>query len=310
MKLLRGLAIISTTAAIPQADGGEETWPEISDDGPMVPPEFDRNVSDAPMGFAGRSSASARNIFFNPKAGYIVAEHKEDCWTKCGRRSRWSGKCSYCNLSNGSPGFCCHPDGRGSGCTGSMIRAVRNARMGRQYQCVVPKEFDSITSTSLKVLEKRDCWAKCGSIKGFAGKCDYCGPQGYCCKLQPVMLMVVENVPVKCLLFWLSKAFEVILSFSLWSINYGPKSKYAQKSDFFFEFRKTFFGNQFLRAWRIQSRKEHNSKKNFFYDLFVSDDDLRKSMCRSSNNNERSSFGNFRSISMQVKKSFSMPNSQ
>ena len=181
MKLLRGLAIISTTAAIPQADGGEETWPEISDDGPVVPPEFDRNVSAAPMGFAGRSSASARNIFFNPKAGYIVAEHKEDCWTKCGRRSRWSGKCSYCNLSNGSPGFCCHPDGRGSGCTGGMIRAVRNARMGRQYQCVVPKEFDSITSTSLKVLDKRDCWAKCGSIKGFAGKCDYCGPQGYCC---------------------------------------------------------------------------------------------------------------------------------
>ena len=112
---------------------------------------------------------------------YLVAEHKDDCWAKCGRRNRWSGKCSYCNLSNGSPGFCCHPDGRGSGCTGGMIRAVRNARLGRKYQCVVPKEFDSVASTSLKVLEKRDCWAKCGAIKGFAGKCDYCGPQGYCC---------------------------------------------------------------------------------------------------------------------------------
>ena len=75
MKLLRGLAIISSTAAIPQADGGEETWPEIVDDGPLVPREFDRNVSDdlvsGPSGFAGRSAASARNIFFNPKAGYV-----------------------------------------------------------------------------------------------------------------------------------------------------------------------------------------------------------------------------------------------
>lgn len=71
MKLLRGLAIISTTAAIPQADGGEETWPEIVDDGPIVPAEFDRNVSDEPSGFAGRSSSAARNIFFNPKAGYV-----------------------------------------------------------------------------------------------------------------------------------------------------------------------------------------------------------------------------------------------
>ena len=29
-------------------------------------------------------------------------------------------------------------------------------------------------------------------------------------KVTAVMLMVVENVPVKCLLFWHSKAFEVI----------------------------------------------------------------------------------------------------
>ena len=111
----------------------------------------------------------------------VVAEHKEDCWTKCGRRNRWSGKCSYCNLSNGSPGFCCHPDGRGSGCTANMIRAVRAARFGRNYQCVVPKEFDAVTSSQLKVMPQRDCWQKCGSIKGFAGQCDYCGPQGYCC---------------------------------------------------------------------------------------------------------------------------------
>ena len=72
MKLLRGLAIISTAQALPQADGGEESWPEIVDDGPQIPAEFDRNVPDGPsMGFMGRSSSSARNIFFNPKAGYI-----------------------------------------------------------------------------------------------------------------------------------------------------------------------------------------------------------------------------------------------
>ena len=111
----------------------------------------------------------------------LVAEHKDDCWAKCGRRSRWSGKCSYCNLSNGSPGFCCHPDGRGSGCTANMIKAVRAARMGRNYQCVVPKEFDAVTTSQLKIMPQRDCWQKCGRIQGFAGQCDYCGPQGYCC---------------------------------------------------------------------------------------------------------------------------------
>ena len=62
-----------------------------------------------------------------------------------------------------------------------MIKAVRAARMGRQYQCVVPKEFDAVTSSQLKILPQRDCWQKCGRIQGFAGQCDYCGPQGYCC---------------------------------------------------------------------------------------------------------------------------------
>ena len=107
----------------------------------------------------------------------LVAEHKDDCLTKCGRE----GKCSYCNLSNSSPGFCCHPDGRGSGCTSNMINAVRAASLGENYQCVVPKEFDAVTTSQLKILPQQYCWQKCGRKPGFAGQCDYCGPQGYCC---------------------------------------------------------------------------------------------------------------------------------
>ena len=62
-----------------------------------------------------------------------------------------------------------------------MINAVRAARLGEEYQCVVPKELDAVTTSQLKILPQQYCWQKCGRIPGFAGQCDYCGPQGYCC---------------------------------------------------------------------------------------------------------------------------------
>ena len=63
---------------VPQAESQEDSWPELSFDGPQVPAEFDRDVDDAnvtdmmsPAGFGRSSSRVARNIFFNPSAGYI-----------------------------------------------------------------------------------------------------------------------------------------------------------------------------------------------------------------------------------------------
>ena len=77
---LSGLAIIPLVKGVPQATSQEDSWPELSFEGPQVPAEFDRDVDDANVtndagslaGF-GRSSSrgSPRNIFFNPDAGYI-----------------------------------------------------------------------------------------------------------------------------------------------------------------------------------------------------------------------------------------------
>lgn len=75
-----GLAIIPLVKGVPQAASQEDSWPELSFDGPQVPAEFDRDIDDANVtndagslaGF-GRSSSrgSPRNIFFNSDAGYI-----------------------------------------------------------------------------------------------------------------------------------------------------------------------------------------------------------------------------------------------
>ena len=81
---MRGLAIIPLVKGVPQATSQEDSWPELSFDGPQVPAEFDRDIDDANVtndagslaGF-GRSSSrgSPRNIFFNPEAGYIGKIH-------------------------------------------------------------------------------------------------------------------------------------------------------------------------------------------------------------------------------------------
>ena len=75
---LSGLAIIPLVRGVPQAESQEDSWPELSFDGPQVPAEFDRDVDDAivtnmmsPTGFARSSSRGSRNTFFNPDAGYI-----------------------------------------------------------------------------------------------------------------------------------------------------------------------------------------------------------------------------------------------
>lgn len=60
------------------------------------------------------------------------------------------------------------------------MRAALDPSKG--FQCVIPTEFE--TQRLLQVREipgKGDCWGECGSNRGFAGKCDYCGSNGYCC---------------------------------------------------------------------------------------------------------------------------------
>ena len=64
-----------------------------------------------------------------------------------------------------------------------MVAAVRSSsiRSKNQYNCVIPKEFDDDEQVHVRVLEKKDCWSKCGRKPGWAGKCNYCGSEGYCC---------------------------------------------------------------------------------------------------------------------------------
>ena len=66
---------------------------------------------------------------------YFYSLKGKNCWSECGERPGWAGMCSFCGLSNGSPGFCCHPDGRGT-CSAAMIAAVQGFD---NHQCVVPK---------------------------------------------------------------------------------------------------------------------------------------------------------------------------
>ena len=83
-----------------------------------------------------KSGPSTRSSKFKESGGYIVIEKQGNCWEKCGRRKGWSGFCSYCSLSNGSPGFCCNPRSQG-GCSAGMVKAVRAStlRIGSILNC-------------------------------------------------------------------------------------------------------------------------------------------------------------------------------
>jgi len=74
------------------------------------------------------SGPGARAAKFKESGGYIVIEKQGNCWEQCGRRKGWSGFCSYCSLSNGSPGFCCNPRSQG-GCSAGMVKAVRGSSL-------------------------------------------------------------------------------------------------------------------------------------------------------------------------------------
>ena len=66
--VLSGLAIIPLVERVPQAASQENSWSDLSFDGPQVPAEFNRDIDDANV---TNDAGFPRNIFFNPDAGYI-----------------------------------------------------------------------------------------------------------------------------------------------------------------------------------------------------------------------------------------------
>ena len=70
----------------------------------------------------------AKTQKFNDDAGYISIDRGFNCLQKCGQAQNWAGFCDSCGLSNGSPGFCCHPDGRGH-CSPGMVKTCRSTKI-------------------------------------------------------------------------------------------------------------------------------------------------------------------------------------
>ena len=127
---------------------------------------------------AVNADRAARSVKFADEVGYVAIDKGANCWQKCGDKPNWAGHCSFCALSNGSPGFCCHPDGRGH-CSPAMVAALDGTGV---HQCVVPNQFTTTSLLQVRQLEhKTECWAKCGKQRNWSGKCGYCGPKGYCC---------------------------------------------------------------------------------------------------------------------------------
>ena len=120
---------------------------------------------------------STVSIKFTDDNGYIRIDKGGNCEKECRGGVNWAGHCDYCGLSNGSPGFCCHSDGRGH-CSDKMIMALGSST---GYQCVIPKAFDNRSLIQTRTLNVENCWTKCGRKRGWAGKCGHCGPIGYCC---------------------------------------------------------------------------------------------------------------------------------
>ena len=54
-------------------------------------------------------------------------------------------------------------------------------RSKNHYQCVIPKTMDDNVMTHYTMLDRPNCWSNCGRKRGWAGRCSYCGPNGYCC---------------------------------------------------------------------------------------------------------------------------------
>ena len=75
----------------------------------------------------------SRGITFTDEVGYVAIDKGFQCLQKCGQKQNWAGFCDDCGLSNGSPGFCCHPDGRGH-CSPGMIKIVANDPKNKFYE--------------------------------------------------------------------------------------------------------------------------------------------------------------------------------
>ena len=112
-------------AAIGMRSGGPTSWNGMTARELQQAQELDANN--------GPGDAGARAAKFKESGGYIVIEKAGNCWEKCGRKKGWSGFCSFCSLSNGSPGFCCNPRSQG-GCSAGMVKAVRSSNIRNRFQ--------------------------------------------------------------------------------------------------------------------------------------------------------------------------------
>lgn len=104
--------------AVGMRSGGPSSWNGMTARELQQAEELDNN--NGPM------DAGARAAKFKESGGYIIIEKAGNCWEECGRKKGWSGFCSFCSLSNGSPGFCCNPRSQG-GCSAGMVKAVRQS---------------------------------------------------------------------------------------------------------------------------------------------------------------------------------------
>ena len=98
-----------------------------------------------------RAIPQGRAVQFTDEVGYIRVDKGLNCWEQCGQRKNWAGHCGFCGVSNGSPGFCCHPDGRGH-CSRAMVEALKGSS---GYQCVIPKYIDDDSLVQTRTLNIR-----------------------------------------------------------------------------------------------------------------------------------------------------------
>jgi len=113
-------------------------------------------------------------VFIWMVAAQVQNEGKE-CWSRCGSNN---GRCSYC----GTAGLCCRYGYTGGGCDGKMGLTEPdgnggwNTGGGGDHRCTAP-----VTGKSVK-YRGHHCTVK--DMNCPEGPCDYCGPQGMCCRVK------------------------------------------------------------------------------------------------------------------------------
>ena len=70
----------------------------------------------------------------------------ENCWSKCGKKRGWAGKCGVC----GPIGYCCHADGRGT-CPGAFSASLKAQGHTKWNRCIIPSSSINHMKSELAV---------------------------------------------------------------------------------------------------------------------------------------------------------------